>query len=177
MIPATAVLITKLPEYPKEILDSLPEFDEILIKTECPSVLYRYELATQAKNDLIYCQDDDCIIDVEALYKHYNGQLTNAIKDYHFNAYKSTGITLVGWGCFFPKSMLDFSKYIEKYEIDDLLLSQADRVFTYFNQPHNSIIMPIRDLPSAMDPTRMSTQTDHWTNLQEIQKKLLTIKE
>lgn len=177
MIKATAVLITKFKEYPPEILAALPEFDEVLIKTECPSVLYRYELATTARNDLIYVQDDDCLVDVEELFKHYDGQLTNAIKQGHFDSYKSSGITLVGWGCFFLKEMIDFSRYIEKYEIDDLLLSQADRVFTYFNQPHNSIVMPITDLPRATAPDRMHIQSDHWTNLREIQKKLLTIKE
>lgn len=172
----TAVLITKLKEYPKEILDSLPPFDEVLIKTKCPSVLYRYELATQAKNDLIYVQDDDCLVDVEELYKLYDGRLTNFIKPWHFESYKGTGITLVGWGTFFPKKMLDFSKYIEKYEIDDLLLSQADRVFTYLNQPHNTYKRDGRDLPSATDNTRMSTQSDHWINLRNIQQQLLTIK-
>lgn len=175
MIKATAVLITRLKEYPKEILDALPAFDEVLIKTECPSVLYRYELATQAKNDLIFFQDDDCLVDVEELYKHYNGQLTNFIKEGHYRFYNGSGITLIGWGCFFPKSMLDFSKYIEKYEIDDLLLSQADRVFTYLNQPHNTIIRPVVDLPTAADSTRMSTQWDHWTNLQQIRNHLSTI--
>jgi len=137
-------------------------------------------MVTQAKNDLIYVQDDDCLVDVRELYKHYNGQLTNAIKRGHLESYRGSGITLVGWGCFFPKKMVempDLEKYIKKYDIDDLLLSQADRVFTYFNQPHNSIVMPIIDLPRATDSTRMSTQSDHWTNLQEIRNRLSKINE
>lgn len=169
---ATAVLITKEKEYPKVILDSLPPFDEVIIETECPSVLRRYEIAQRAHNELIYVQDDDCIVDVLELYKHYNGQLTNAISSHHFNFYQGTGITLIGWGAFFPKKMVDFSPYIDQYGITNLLLTQADRVFTYLNQPHNSIVMDINHLPTAMAEGRMSTSAGHWDKLEQIKQQL-----
>ncbi len=175
---ATAVLITKLKEYPQEVLDSLKKynFDEILIETECPSIHRRYELALKAKNDLIYVQDDDCLVDVQKLYNLYNGQITNYMKQAHYNSYRGTGVTLVGWGTFFPKKMIDFSPYLDKYPIDALFLSQTDRVFTYLNQPHHTMVTDVVDLPTATDPSRMSSLSDHWDNLSQIRQRLLSIK-
>ncbi len=169
---ATAVLITKEREYPKEILDALPKFDEVIIETECPSVLRRYELTLKAKNDLIYVQDDDCITDVPELFKHYNGQITNALTQHHANWYTGSGMTLVGWGAFFPKAMVNFDPYIDRFGIDDLLLREADRVFSYLNQPHNSVVMDIINLPTATLGDRMSTNNEHWGSLSKIKERL-----
>lgn len=170
---ATAVLITREKEYPKEVLDSItPHFDEMLIETECKSLHRRYDLALRARNDLIYIQDDDCIVDVISLFKHYNGQLTNSISQEHYDSYDGLGITLVGWGTFFPKSMVNFKPYLDKYGVNPLFLSQTDRVFTFLNQPFNSIITEIKHLPTASDETRMSTQSDHWSNLDRIIEQL-----
>lgn len=172
---ATAILITKEKEYPKEVLDSLPFFDEVIIETNCPNILRRYELAEKARNDIIYVQDDDCTIDVKELFYKYNDRITNAITQHHIDWYKDTGITLIGYGAFFPKQMIDFSWYIDKYGIDALLLTQADRVFTYLNQPHNSIVMDINNLPTATLGDRMSTSPGHWENLENIKRKLCAL--
>lgn len=166
----TAVLISRERDYPKEILDTL-DFDEVLIETNCPSILRRYGLALKAKNDIIYVQDDDCLVNVELLKEKYNGQLTNFISEGHQKVYQGTGITLIGWGALFPKSMINFDKYIDKFGIDDLLLSQADRVFSYLNQPHNSIVTEINHLPRATGSERMYQQADHWNNLKLIQQQ------
>lgn len=155
----SCVLITKYSEYPKIVLErlTLGFFDEILIKTESPSVYQRYLLAKEAKNDIIYFQDDDCLLNYQNLYKHYNGQLTNAMPLNFKQKYDEIGCTLVGWGCYINKSMLSvFDKYIEKYgENDPHLLREADRIFTCFNKPHNTIIMPHEDL--FQDGDRMSS--------------------
>lgn len=155
----TAVLITKHKEYPKEI--NLDGFGEVIIKTESPSVFERFLQAERASNDIIYVQDDDCIVDYKALWRYYDGTLTNTMTQHHFNAYKDIGATLVGWGCFFPKSMLSvFHKYIDKYGQDFHLFREADRIFTVLNQPHNTIIMPHEDLPQT--PGRMSFEPMHY---------------
>lgn len=165
----TAVLITRDKEYPKEIDYSW--FDEVLIRTESPSVYERYLLAEQARNDIIYVQDDDCVVDYKELFKHYNGQLTNGITEHHLNAYRNTGVTLVGWGCYFHKSALKgFDKYIEKYGKDKHLLREADRIFTYFNKPHNTIVMPHGDF-KPQKQGRMWNESDHWTSMAEAIQK------
>lgn len=175
MIQATAVLITKEKEYPKEVLDSLPEFEEVLIEVNCPNILRRYELASQARNNLIYVQDDDCIADVEKLESLYNGQITNAMTEHHFNWYGGSGITLIGWGAFFPKDMINFDRYLDKYPIDELFLREADRVFTFLNQPHNSFVMDINILPTATLGDRMSSTSEHWETLSKIKERLYTL--
>lgn len=156
-------------------MEHLPEFDEFIVEVNCPSIYRRYELSSTAKNDLVYVQDDDCLIGVKELFEYYNGQLTNAINPHHLEAYKGTGITLVGFGTFFPKSMVNFTKYLDKYEVDDLFLSQTDRIFTYLNQPHNSIVLPIHHLPRATEYGRMSTTPGHYENLRMIHKRLLDL--
>lgn len=75
--------------------------------------------------------------------------------------YDAMGCTLVGWGCFFPKSMLNvFDKYKRAYNPphgeDPHLLREADRIFTYLNKPFNTIIMPHEDLFQNEDD-RMSS--------------------
>ena len=175
MINATCVLITKEKEYPQEILRALPDFDEFIVEENCPNIYRRYELAMQAKNDVIYVQDDDCIVNPVNLIFKYEDNLTNAMTEHHLNWYRDKGVTLVGFGTFFPKRMLlKIKPYLDRFGADKLLLREADRVFTYFNQPHNSIIMPIRNLNTATDSSRMSTQREHYESLDRIIDRLKT---
>lgn len=157
----TAVLITKEKEYPKAILDRLQGFGEVIVVTESPNVYTRYLTAAKARYDIVYVQDDDCFVNYQEIFKKYNGQLTNTMTPHHFEAYKDTGATLVGWGCFFTKGMLKvFDKYIAQYGEDFHIFREADRIFTVLNQPHNTIIMPHEDLPQTAD--RMSFEPMHY---------------
>lgn len=154
----SAVLITRHKEYPKEIV--LEGFSEVIVKIESPNVYQRYLSALDAKNEIIYVQDDDAIVDYRKLWGHYNGQLTNGMTPHHQRAYAGTGATLVGWGCFFPKEMLiSFSRYIECYGDDFHFYREADRIFTVLNQPHNTLIMGHEDLPQI---ERMSHEPSHY---------------
>lgn len=169
----TFVGITRDSEYPKEIDTSW--FDEVIIRTECPNIYTRYTEAEKAKNDIIYVQDDDCIVDYKEIWKHYNGQLTNGIIPHHQMYYKGTGVTLVGWGCFFPKNMLkNLNKYIDKYGKDGHLMREADRIFTYLNQPHNNVVMEHSDFKQQTG--RMWNEENHWDSMREAMAKLHLIK-
>lgn len=174
----SCILITREPQYPEIILERLDLgfFDEILVHTESQSVYHRYLTASKAKNDIIFVQDDDCMMNYQVLFKEYNGQITNAMPKTFQEKYKDKGCTLVGWGCYFPKSMLDvFDKYIAKYGIDAHLLREADRIFTAMNKPWNTITMPHEDLFQSND--RMGYQPVHYTSMDEALEKvkLLTI--
>src|SRR3990167_1445415 len=165
----TFVGITTEKEYPKEIDTSW--FDEVLIRTESPSVYERYLLAAQAKNDIIYVQDDDCLVDYQELWKYYNGQITNGMTAHHQSNYRSSGVALVGWGCFFPKEMLkNIDKYIAKYGVDAHLLREADRIFTYLNQPFNSVITDHLDFTPQTN--RMWNESHHWESMRQAIVKL-----
>lgn len=158
----SCILITKEKEYPKLVMErlNLGFFNEILVKTESPSVYQRYLMSKEASNDIIYVQDDDCMVNYQNLFKHYDGRITNAITLPFKSKYDEMGCTLVGWGCYFPKKMIEaFDEYIARYGEDAHLLREADRIFTYLNKPYNTIIMPHEDLPQGED--RMSSPNNY----------------
>lgn len=162
----SCVLITKEAQYPEIILERLDQndfFDEILIQADCQSVFHRYIAANAAKNDIIYVQDDDCLVNFQRLFRHYDGRITNAMPKDFQKKYSDLQCTLVGWGCFFPKSMLGvFDQYVKKFGHDQHLLREADRIFTHLNQPFNTITLPHEDL--FQTPDRMSFHPDHYTS-------------
>lgn len=168
----SAILITREPEFPEIILDrlDLDFFDEILIYNNCPSVYHRYLCAAKAKNQTIYVQDDDCMVNYQVLFEKYNGQITNTMTKDFQKKYENLECTLVGWGCYFPKSMLSvFDKYIAKYGVDQHLLREADRIFTNLNRPWNTVIQPHEDL--FQTPDRMGFQPEHYTSMREAIEK------
>lgn len=156
----TAVLITREERWPyaDTKIDQFP-FDEILVETRCQSVWRRFELAQQARHDHIYMQDDDCRINIQHLFNEYDGEhITNAITPQHFREYSGTGETLIGWGSFFPKRLVNFSEWRESY--GDLYLDRApERVFTLLHQPHWPVVM---DIQHFNRPIKMWTQPDHF---------------
>lgn len=172
----SCVLITKKAAYPEIILERLDLgfFDEIMIVIECPSVANRYLAAEEAKNDIIYVQDDDCLVNFQQLFKRYDGRLTNTMTKPFQQQYEPLGCTLVGWGCYFDKSMLNvFDKYTAKYGVDEHLLREADRIFTYLNKPFNTVIMPHEDL--FQDVERMSADPNHFVSAAQALEKLKTL--
>ena len=158
-------LISKDPVYPQEILDSISQipWGEIKILINSDSVSRRYELAKEAKFDLVAFQDDDCIIpwhDILALSQP--NMLNTPLKQGHFDAYKESISSLMGWGSIFPKSLLSsLEKYVKIYGEDDVYKREADRIFTYLNFPQNRFVLPIIDLPSAWAADRMWRQNNH----------------
>lgn len=169
----SCVLITREPIYPEIVLERLDLgfFDEILIVADCPSVYDRYRAAKTAANDIIYVQDDDCLVNYQVLFSKYNCQITNTMTKPFIEKYKDLECTLVGWGTFFTKSMLSvFDKYITKFGADDKhLLREADRIFTHLNQPWNTVQMPHEDL--FQTPDRMGYQPEHYTSMAEAIEK------
>lgn len=169
----SCVLITREKEYPKIVAERLYTgfFDEIIHVTECVSIYDRYRAMSSASNEIIYVQDDDCFVNYQELFKHYDGRITNAMPKDFIEKYKDAGCTLVGWGCFFPKSMLaSLSMYVDKYGVDAHLLREADRIFTALNAPWNTVIMPHEDLPQTED--RMGYQPEHYTSMAEALEKV-----
>lgn len=169
----SCILIEKDSTYPKQVFERLEcgIFDEIIIKVDCPSVYERYIVAQKASNDIIYVQDSDCLVNHQELFKHYDGRITNAMPKDFQEKYKDMGCTLVGWGAFFPKSMLSvFDRYIAKYgDNDPHLLREADRIFTFLNSPWNTITMPHEDLFQTHE--RMGYQPEHYASMEEALKK------
>lgn len=166
----TAVLITREREWPKDCRVDF-DFDEVLIETNCVNVRRRFELAKTAKNDIIYVQDDDNVIDISKLWEQYDGRLTHAITDGHAEIYAGTGVTLIGFGAFFPKSLIDFSRWeADCGEVDAM---EADRIFTYLAQPHNSVFIPIMQIDR---PVKMCYRPGHYERKNNIIEQLRRMK-
>ena len=169
----TAVLITREDEYPKDVVLDF-EFDEVIVCTRCPHVFRRYELAAEARNEIIYFQDDDAVINIKDLWTHYDGRrITHAITPGHKKIYEGTGVTLIGWGSFFPKHMV--TEFVEEQQTwrdlvgDQVFEAEADRVFTFRHGPHNSVVMPIWQFRR---PVRMSDRPDHYRTKDRVIKTL-----
>jgi hypothetical protein len=173
-IKISCVLITRQREYPKIIMERLETgfFDEILITTESPSIYERYLLAKTARNEIIFVQDDDTLINYQVLFSKYDGRITSALPKNRMADCEALKISLIGWGCFFPKSALSvFDKYIEKYGIDAHLLREADRIFTRLNYPLNIVEQPHEDLSHANSATSMWKEAEHFSSRDEALKK------
>lgn len=164
----TAVLLKyRRPDELKEIVEQLEGYDfidEILIRDNIKENLMgygRYVTAKKAKNDTIYVQDDDCIIDVKKLYDLYDGtRLINGMKSSHMLFYRGKD-SMVGWGAFFEKSWIEvFDKYIDKYGVDDILIRESDRIFTSL-VPRKTIVMEVNDFPSATAHFSLYRQPKH----------------
>lgn len=176
----TAVLITREKEYPSIVLERLTctdFFQDIIIVTECPSIYHRYLAAAQAKTQHVFVLDDDAMVNFQVLWTHYDKKrITNAMTKEFINKYKDTGIALLGWGTFFPRIMLGvFDKYIAKFGVDAHLLREADRIFSFLNQPHNVIELAHEDLKEAQDSIRMCYEERHYQSMAEALEKVKMI--
>lgn len=177
-IKATAVLITREDRWP---LSTLDPFDETIIEGNCPSVWRRFEIAATAFHDDIFVQDDDVQIDVERLWHVYQrigrSMIVNAITAGHKKIYADTGMTLIGFGAFFPRRLaVDFvadrAKWVSLFG-DHLVNTECDRMFTHTYQPHHSVVMPIREWRR---PGAMSDRPEHYHVRDQIIKILKEMK-
>lgn len=175
----TAVLITREAEYPKDIRLDFP-FDEVLVETHCPNLTRRFDLALQARNEVIYVQDDDAQIDIAGLWRHYDGRLTNCMSPGHlqiYNGLSGNRCTLIGWGCFFPKRLIDFTPWEDAHGpiVGSPFDIEIDRIFThlayrYQEAAHNTVLMPFRQLSRTRAMSR--DNRDHYRSRDHVIKML-----
>lgn len=180
----TAVLITREAEYPRDIHLNF-DFDEVLVETRCQSLVRRFDLARQARNDVVYVQDDDCEVDVAALWKRYERfesapRLTNCMSFGHLQIYNQLSqnrVTLIGWGCFFPKRLIDFSPWEDAHGqiVGSPFEIEIDRIFThlayrYQEAPHNTVVMPFRQITRTRAMSR--DNRDHYRSRDNVIKML-----
>jgi alpha-N-acetylglucosamine transferase len=172
----SACLITKDPIYPLEVLQhtaSFP-FGEILVLTSCDSPYRKYELFSKAKYDLIYYSDDDAICPIKEIAELSKPEMINiAMKPHHFEVYNDRRMSMgLGWGSIFHKLILKaLDRYREIYGEDELFKRDTEKILTYLVYPQNRMVLPITDLPSAMNEDRLWRQPNHWTNMDLIEQR------
>jgi len=187
----SAVIITWKRQYniPKivENLLKYPFISEIIIvdHSKCENLKAGYGRFTnslRAKNDIIYTQDDDCIVhNIQGIYNKFmedSSKLAySGIEGYEkkIETFGKQQLALLGWGSMFKKEWIGvLDKYIKVYGKDECLLREADRIFTLLlGKHHNFVPGGITHLEGKDDSNALCQQSDHVASKQlAIQRSL-----
>jgi glycosyltransferase involved in cell wall biosynthesis len=182
---SACLLSYKRPSNLQPIVDSLHSYDfidEILVWNNNPDIRLklrgskvrvidskenllcfgRFQCSQQAKNSVIYVQDDDVIVqnvlDLYRSFKSDSSRITHTLAPYHYERrerylYSGAHHALLGWGAFFRKEWLEvFQNY--RGLSDDLVFRRgADKIFTMLLQRrHNTLRAQIQTLPYSTSP-------------------------
>lgn len=100
----------------------------------------RFLCINQAKNNIIYVQDDDMLVknfpELYRNFKNYPSCITHAlgpnhIRQHNKDNYEDGQVALLGWGAFFRKEWINvFDDYLESNPADFLFKREADIIFT-----------------------------------------------
>lgn len=112
-----------------------------VINSEVNMLCYgRFLCAKQAKNEIIYVQDDDVIVqDITSLFQSFLSDdtgIVHALNNNHYpHRYRYVHFygqgALIGWGAFFKKSWLKvLDEFLSKNANDYLFQREADQIFT-----------------------------------------------
>jgi hypothetical protein len=147
------------------IIESIPHEWEVVVwdnsKHEDLGVYGRYAAIALTDAELIYVQDDDCVIEHEAmrqLVDHWYPDTIVANMPERFRPHYPDSC-LVGFGALFPR-------FLPFLAFDLLKATPADFYLTcdvYFTAVSERVLLdlPYRDQPWANDPDRMWKQRDH----------------
>lgn len=158
----TAILVTRGDVDMSPVVGSLP-FEHIIVvdNSQEPADLQCYGRFIpiergEVETLHVYVQDDDLIIDALALLAHYDGEGIVA------NKHPEEEWRFIGGGAFFPKTLPDFSRYVDNYGSDSDFYRVADVVFAY-THPYRSVWVGYEELLSHHDaPNRMYLQPNHY---------------
>jgi hypothetical protein len=160
-------------------VDSLLKWDfidEIIIKDNNKGdniINYgRYTSAEHAKNEIIYTQDDDCIVNnLDQVYKKFVEDPSkichSGTEEYKEvipqNIYGDCQMAMAGWGSFFKKEWIPvLKKYTEKYGQDRCFYRETDRIFSILlKKHHNFVLGDIMMLDGYKGPEALCMQPDH----------------
>ncbi len=110
----------------------------------------RFLCAQQAKNNIIYFQDDDAIIpNVRELYEAFINDpscITYALSPNHYQVrdkyvFAGAQIAFLGWGSFIHKAWVTIlDRYLKENENDYLFRREADKFFTLLLRRQNNAV-------------------------------------
>jgi hypothetical protein len=172
----SAIIVTRGDVELGPCLSSL-DADEVIIRRGHGGVWERWEAAMSARHDVVYVQDDDCVVDFAGVIAAYDeARVTCNMLTSHRSDYRDD-IALVGWGCVFHKVMLSsFGQYLMRFPEDELFLREADRVFTGLN-PLKLIDIGVTHLPYAHGAERMGREARHAADMREIRRRIYEVRE
>lgn len=200
----SAVIVSRMNDALGEVVDAItPHVDELIIVRGVGGVWARYEAMERCRNEVIYTQDDDAVVDVPAVLRFYNPHfVTCNMPPSHRRDYPDS-LGLVGWGAVFDRRRVDchdgdsrrpvghvdpFQRYFDwtaeialtgggrpLVYIDEVFRRECDRVFTGLSELQ-LIEVPFRHLARAHGADRMGREARHGADLQEIRRRIYAIR-
>lgn len=206
-LPVTACLLSwQRPDNIRLIVDSLSplEFiDEILVWNNNPAVSLsfslpkvrvinspenlgcaaRYLCAAQARNEVIYTQDDDALVlDVAKRHGAFladPSRISHGLSEWHYPrrgdyVYPDGHLAMLGWGSFFLRSWTAVLDQLPAAVRESALFRrEADKYFTIgLARQHNTMLGRIRQLPGHSD-----TRTALWRQPEHAEMSALAVRE
>lgn len=168
----SACLVSRDPIDP-QILQSLEGFGEIIVGDGSHGVYGRFEAIEKARFDIIYTQDDDCVVDAPLLLNEWDGHFVSNMRPNRAAEY-SKNMTLIGWGAMFHKDLISvLDKYTARYGKDSLFIRECDRVFTGLNT-HKTVFIEVENLPNAHEG-RLGNDPRHWEYLSRVKERVISL--
>jgi hypothetical protein len=173
---ASAVIVTRGDVDLLPILDSLQDFDELIVwdnaQGEDLAVYGRYAGVLRARNPLVYVQDDDCLVDAAAVVAAYQpGRVVANMPLSRWDDYPDS--CLVGWGAVFDaclpaRAFARFERAVAPPpDWRQRFYRDCDLVFTVLT-PHDKIDLGFAHLPWAESEGRLFRQPDHYAERQYV---------
>lgn len=166
------------------------EFDDpriTVIESQENLVTYgRFQAAQHARHDVIYTQDDDCLVEnIDQLFETFcldPSRIAHGLKLGHLcaNASNLVGpgqVALLGWGALFDRRWIAcFQQYTARFGEDQLLHRKADRIFSLLlGRRHRSILSYVRDLDGSDGGEALSVRSDHMELTSQAISRVLSI--
>ena len=151
------VLNSLPPTWPVDIYDNSSEDADL-------AVLGRYISINRVRSDVVYVQDDDCVLAPEAfvqLVREYEPGVLVANMPERFRPHYSDSC-LIGFGALFDRWLPEraFDKVPGGAETVNFNRT-ADVYFTTLTERRKFLDLPFKHLPWATDESRMYRQKDH----------------
>lgn len=166
---------------------SVEDRDVRVIMSPCNVMTYGRYLATfHARRDIIYTQDDDCLVpDIDKLFALFHcdptrivhGLRMDHLQHYRDNHYDGAQMSFVGWGAFFLREWIAvFRSYIDVFGQDRLLWREADRIFSLLlRRRHCALTMNLETLPGSRAAEALWRQPEHRDLAEEAVKRCLSL--
>lgn len=153
--------------------------------------LGRFYAASHARNETIYTQDDDVIVnnvpELLQRFQSHRSKITAGLAARHLElevVRKKAPWLAIGWGSFHLKDWFDcIAPWIDLYGVDDLLKSKFDRIYTVLFGEHDAIQGDFERLrgPDGKDSDRDAAalwkQPDHYQKRDEAVRLAMLLKQ
>jgi len=128
-----------------------------------------------ARYPVVYVQDDDCVVDVEALWEKYEPGVLTTNMPVDRRAQYPVG-ALMGWGAIFDwfLPMQAFARYLAHYPKDEFFLRECDRIVTGLTSL-KLVDVPVTHLPYAEGADRLGSDPNHQKDLNEVRHRVAAI--